>query len=457
MNDVFAKSVLRGQRGNQIVVAAAVTLLVISGCGDVEQMDTPCADDQIACGDGECVSSQATCNNVVDCGDGKDEIGCACDTATEFECGDGACIASSAACDGTDDCGDGRDELGCPAAEVCNDEFDNDGDGDVDRADADCAGETTCSSWPATADDYVYGPSSYVHMFTIPAIEADAPTCCLDFGSNSKDQLEDGTDNLDNAYARIADGLQTFFSIQDNIDTAIDSGALTLLLDHRQLDGDPDDFYLVQFSGSFEGGTNYVAASGGSGTFLAELAGFVSGTGEPVSVYDASRSEDLVAGYSTTVQLPLMFMNALVQVPVQEARIAATARFGVGGVSYVTGTLSGYVRVADVFAAFNEVILSTVCACLDLAAPVYVETGANEWASECVGAAASVCTQPAEQICVALANRSATSLCSLAPGFLSGGGDAVDIDMDGDLTNGYEALSLGLEWAAVPGIIVGHL
>jgi len=56
------------------------------------------------------------CDNVVDCKDGTDEVGC---DPYYFVCNNGTRIARDYVCEGDDDCGDGSDELGCAAPISC--------------------------------------------------------------------------------------------------------------------------------------------------------------------------------------------------------------------------------------------------------------------------------------------------------------------------------------------------
>ena len=90
-----------------------------------------CGADELRCSDGVCVSKAWLCDNVNDCPDGSDELGCSkytlvlsgsvrlCDLSNsacrenEFACGDTKCVPESLMCDGTFDCDDGSDEKSC--------------------------------------------------------------------------------------------------------------------------------------------------------------------------------------------------------------------------------------------------------------------------------------------------------------------------------------------------------
>uniref|UniRef100_A0A8C3UCL0 EGF-like domain-containing protein n=1 Tax=Catharus ustulatus TaxID=91951 RepID=A0A8C3UCL0_CATUS len=80
---------------------------------------SPCASDQLRCGDGSCLSRSFACDGDRDCPDGEDELGCPspppswpCDPSF-FTCRDGSCIAWLWRCDGDPDCRDGNDEENC--------------------------------------------------------------------------------------------------------------------------------------------------------------------------------------------------------------------------------------------------------------------------------------------------------------------------------------------------------
>lgn len=117
------------------------------------------------CGDGVCSGDESTCSCATDCGappsaeltcgDGVDndcdgdvdcaDADCASDSLCGPSCGDGVCSGDESSCSCAADCG------APPSAELtCGDGVDNDCDGDIDCADADCVGLMTCA--PAACD-----------------------------------------------------------------------------------------------------------------------------------------------------------------------------------------------------------------------------------------------------------------------------------------------------------------
>ena len=70
---------------------------------------------QFRCGDGQCTLKQWKCNNVKDCLDGTDEVGCGPCGKNQFYCRRARqCINADKVCDKYNDCKDGSDELNCP-------------------------------------------------------------------------------------------------------------------------------------------------------------------------------------------------------------------------------------------------------------------------------------------------------------------------------------------------------
>ncbi|XP_046862123.1 very low-density lipoprotein receptor-like [Xenia sp. Carnegie-2017] len=75
----------------------------------------PCR--QFKCENGECTKKQWKCNNIKDCADGSDEVGCPKCRRRKylFACRKGRkCIYKSRVCDKVNNCPDGSDEVGCP-------------------------------------------------------------------------------------------------------------------------------------------------------------------------------------------------------------------------------------------------------------------------------------------------------------------------------------------------------
>ncbi|KAL5515297.1 hypothetical protein EMCRGX_G000448 [Ephydatia muelleri] len=69
---------------------------------------------QFSCNNGNCISSSLTCNNLDDCGDNSDEIGCGHCSSYQFQCFNGQCVDSTKACNGIPyDCTDNSDESSC--------------------------------------------------------------------------------------------------------------------------------------------------------------------------------------------------------------------------------------------------------------------------------------------------------------------------------------------------------
>ncbi|XP_013421045.1 low-density lipoprotein receptor-related protein 2 [Lingula anatina] len=68
---------------------------------------------EFQCGNGKCIKNTSRCDNLGDCTDYTDELGCECFT-DEIQCPNtGLCIPPSLRCDGYNDCGDNWDETGC--------------------------------------------------------------------------------------------------------------------------------------------------------------------------------------------------------------------------------------------------------------------------------------------------------------------------------------------------------
>jgi hypothetical protein len=108
----------------------------------------------VGCGDSLCTEAPWQCSSapmiVYCCGDGvcknvEESSVCEVDCGPPAACGDGACSFGESSCDCPADCG-------TPSAteRVCNDGADEDCDGGVDCADADCAGTSACSVCKAT-------------------------------------------------------------------------------------------------------------------------------------------------------------------------------------------------------------------------------------------------------------------------------------------------------------------
>ncbi|XP_053982835.1 basement membrane-specific heparan sulfate proteoglycan core protein-like isoform X1 [Hylaeus volcanicus] len=68
---------------------------------------------EMRCNDGMCVQLRRKCDNIFDCIDGSDELGCGVCTPAEWKCASGECIPENERCDDTFHCADGSDETGC--------------------------------------------------------------------------------------------------------------------------------------------------------------------------------------------------------------------------------------------------------------------------------------------------------------------------------------------------------
>lgn len=314
--------------------------------------------------------------------------------------------------------------------------------------------------WPADPQDYVAGPSSYLNTLVLPDVISNIPQCCKDFGSISKDKIEDNTDYPDNGLAVLANALSVFgINFQTTLDDGIADGSLVMLLDHPNLGVTalPDQFALVQMLGAFEGVTDFTLADQGLGTFLASAGAFVPGSGEPLNYYHPAYmdTDEMTAGpFTLQISLPLGFLS--LNVPAQQGEINADpGAVSAAGVPYTNGTISGYVLLTDVFGTVNDILNSPTCSCLGHSSDIYVQLPNGSWDGNCITDPASLCTDPSESLCVSLSGTSLISdppqVCGLLPNLLS---NQADIDLNADPTN-FEALSVGLQFTAVNAAIVG--
>ena len=314
--------------------------------------------------------------------------------------------------------------------------------------------------WPATPQDYTFGEASYINSLTVPPIEFSVPTCCKDFGAISRDKIVNNTNNIDNALAMLADTLAGFgIDLQASLDDAIANGDLVMLLDHQDLDplALPDQFVLVQFLGAFGLGTDFTLADQGLGTFLANESSFVPGTGEPLNfAHPASMSvSSMSAGpFSLAISLPLGFLSLGVTAEGAEAA-ADHGLITPAGVPYSNGALSGYVLVEDIYGALNDILNAPGCACLGHTEDIYQQQLDGSWLGICVTGASSLCPDPEEEICATLAGNNLfgtpPEVCGILPSLLESQSD-IDLNADPAL---YEGMSVGLEFTAVEGQIIG--
>jgi hypothetical protein len=317
---------------------------------------------------------------------------------------------------------------------------------------------TTTTLWPPTPQDYVAGPISYLNTLVIPGVDMNGdPVCCRDFGTISRDYITNGTNKIDNALAKLAAQLSSFVNFQDLIDQGIMDGSIVLILDHHLLDYQnlPDDFYLAPFNGSFDTGTTYTEANAGTGEFLLSQASFIGGTGEPLNVaYPSVMTSTDMTAPSSTLTLPLPLAVTVLNLPILDTQaVADHGTITAAGINYTNGELSGYVETAQIFGALNAILLSPTCSCLGISSDVYTQNMDGSWSSTCVSNAATLCTQPGEDICVTLAGTNVLNgeVCSVLPNFMN---NAADIDLNSDPT-AYEGLSMGFQFTGVTGTVNG--
>ncbi|KHJ43618.1 Low-density lipoprotein receptor domain class A [Trichuris suis] len=87
------------------------------GPGDLsDELNCTCKSNQFRCSNGMCIKSSLRCNNVNDCGEWEDEIGCTCREGWKNCSQTGQCFPSSAWCDQKFDCADQSDETECLCA-----------------------------------------------------------------------------------------------------------------------------------------------------------------------------------------------------------------------------------------------------------------------------------------------------------------------------------------------------
>ena len=327
-------------------------------------------------------------------------------------------------------------------------------------------GEPLPITWPTAPADYTANLSSYINTLTIPATDKDdGPACCRDWGNISRDYILNGTNQNDNAFAKLADGLKTFFNLQETLDAQLVDGSFALIWDHQEFNGettDADNFVLVGLFGAFANATDFTTASAGTGEFTISDTSFKTGTGEPLIFFNpAEMTAGAMAAGPSTFYLNLPLGIVTLSLAVSEALIEATATVGADGVTYSTGTLSGYIAIADVVDAVNLYVSSPTCTCLGLQGPLYTLNSDGTITTACVTGAADLCTAADENICVTLASKEPAgglpfSVCDYLPTLLTG---LTDLDLDGNCATDrdncdYEGLSVGFGWTAVPATIV---
>jgi len=314
-------------------------------------------------------------------------------------------------------------------------------------------GATTSFAWPETAEDYPFSGITYLHGFTIPTADA---LCCRDFGSISKDFIENGTNELDNALAGIATVAGTLgFSLQDTIDEAVQSGNFVALIDHYDWPGvQGGSYHMAFFRGEYDPSTTFAVAEAGAGLFRIPTQNFIDGTGEPVATFDMATFDGAIvdaAGGTIEIAMPITD-TALLVVPMQDVEMTASANESGASVAMQSGQLSGFVTVTDLYDSYNFVV-NEACGCLGLSGDLVEDNGDGTYSYNCVSDAATLCTATGEEACATLAgtNLFGGEICSGLDLFIGG---VADLDLDGDTTT-FEGLSVGLTFQGSPGAVSG--
>jgi hypothetical protein len=263
--------------------------------------------------------------------------------------------------------------------------------------------------WPPDPASYVFGPLSYLNSLTIPSVDPTTlvPSCCRDYGAISRDFIELGTNNIDNALAKLDNTLSSFgLNLQASVDDGLAAGDTILLLDHQFLDATmlPDDFALVALDAVFDTGTTFTEANAGLGEFLVNQSSFSGATGTPSSFFFPSMmTSTLMTAGPASLDLPLAIGPGLLDVSISDGLLDAVhAPIAAAGIDSTAGTVSGYIEVADIFAALNAILDSPACGCLGLTGSVYFQNPDGSWAASCASDT-SGCTLPSEDICKTLA------------------------------------------------------
>jgi len=115
---------------------------------------------------------------------------------TDIDCGGGTCPActSNDACNINSDCTTGFCDTWGTSVEVCNDGIDNDGDGQVDCADSDCANDSFCQWWnnpTEICDDGIDNDSDG----QVDCADSDCATDSVCQWGNPVEICNDGIDN----------------------------------------------------------------------------------------------------------------------------------------------------------------------------------------------------------------------------------------------------------------------
>jgi hypothetical protein len=342
---------------------------------------------------------------------------------------------------------------------------DTSGGGDGTSSGADTSGTSGTSGaavpfdFPANPEAYVTGSEtasavSYVKKLALPSIDEEgAPTCCAKFpGSKYPD---DPYDNGLAALAPLLAGQLPGGSLDATLAEQIENGTVVILWDHIKLDGatDADGFILAGLLGKFAEGTTFDGAGGtksasaGAGEFKVDSASFKPGTGEPLISFNpvGMNNGRLQAGPGPfRLELPILGFNLSLEV--SETQVTGSATISAAGVSYVNGTLSGYVKAADIFAALNQV--AGTCGCLGLRGGDLIVDRGSKWECSIEKTAFAACKDDPVSLCDTLSG--AGQVCDLLGTVET---LALDLDLNGD--GRFDALSIGLLWEGATGAVTG--
>jgi hypothetical protein len=290
---------------------------------------------------------------------------------------------------------------------------------------------------------------TYVSELTLPSVSGGVPTCCKDFGELSKAKIEDDRDVFDNAFAQLASAVSLFgINMQEAIDGQLEDGRLAILFEHVDLRSENDSFRLDGFFGAFAGATTYAEASAGQGSFTIDANSY-DGSGNPLIRFNGATMQNgsLSAG-PAVVGASFPVAGGALALQVHGAEVTGEATLSEGGVSYVNGTIAGYILLDDLFGAANDFLNSEACSCLNLGGrDVFVKDG-EEWDPECLSEAeqdAQTCEE--DSGCLTLASG---LICNALPATIE---NEADIRTDAN-SSFYQGLSVGWGFSGVPATIV---
>lgn len=308
--------------------------------------------------------------------------------------------------------------------------------------------------FPDSPGEYQAGLVAYIDAITIPELENDEPTCCRDFGPLSED------DGIDNAFAGFFETVATnsgnLVDLEAVYAEILDDGDLIWLIDHRGLDiRRSDTFTLAFLYGVFEGDTTVPDARSGTGTFTIDQGrSFEDGTGTPRSAFPGSNYNRGIPSIFTKrgeMVIPFAAPGGTFDVPLRSAEVRGEATAEADGVSYASGTISGYIAEDDFYTSLNET-LEARCQCIAGDLPIFTQDGSGDWnPPDCPNGnqVATACDQPGEEICVGIASSPANGgACTFWTAF------SLQLDLDTDGDEEADAASVGIELTATRGEIV---